>query len=97
MQSVTINPMITSLATRWSNWQSDFKMHLTANGITDPKENVHYCYTKLDREFEKPQKIRRYEMYRFRQTTQEDNEKDNEDDEATNNVRNVCEFADVDF
>ena len=83
------------------------------------KENVQYCYTKLDREFEKflnkslrqertkqklkahfdPQKNRRYEVYRFRQTNQEDNynEKDNEDNEATNNVRNICEFADVDF
>ena len=46
MQSVTINPMPefspdaqigTSLATRWSNWQSDFEMYLTASGVTDPK------------------------------------------------------------
>ena len=46
MQSVTINPMPefspdakigTSLATRWSNWQSDFEMYLTASGITNPK------------------------------------------------------------
>ena len=44
--SVTINPMPelspdvkigTSLMTRWSNWQSDFEMYLTASGITDPK------------------------------------------------------------
>ena len=46
MQSVTINPMPefspdvkigTSLATRWSNWQADFEMYLTASGIIDPK------------------------------------------------------------
>ncbi len=46
IQSVTINPMPefspdakigTSLATRWSNWQSDFETYLTASGITDPK------------------------------------------------------------
>ena len=46
MQSVTIYPMPefspdakigTSLATRWSNWESDFEMYLTASGITDPK------------------------------------------------------------
>ncbi len=45
MQSIAITPkpefcpdtkVDTNIATKWNNWQSDFKMYITASGITDP-------------------------------------------------------------
>jgi len=132
MQSVTINPMPefspdakigTSLATRWSNWQSDFEMYLTASGITDPKrkralllyqagprvreifkqipetgtdEDYDIAKQKLKAYFD-PQKNRRYEVYRFRQTTQEDNETLDQFHTKLRTMSETCEFADVDF
>ena len=132
MQSVTINPMPefspdakigTSLATRWSNWQSDFEMYLTASGITDPKrkralllyqagarvreifkqipetgtdEDYEIAKQKLKAYFD-PQKNRRYEVYRFRQTTQEDNETLDQFHTKLRTMSETCEFADVDF
>ena len=132
MQSVTINPMPefspdakigTSLATRWSNWQADFEMYLTASGIIDPKrkralllyqagprvreifkqipetgtdEDYEVAKQKLKAYFD-PQKNRRYEVYRFRQTTQEDNETLDQFHTRLRTMSETCEFANVDF
>ena len=113
----------TSLATRWSNWQSDFEMYLTASGITDPKqkralllyqagarvreifkqipetgtdEDYEIAKQKLKAYFD-PQKNRRYEVYRFRQTTEEDNETLDQFHTKLTTMSETCEFADVDF
>lgn len=132
MQSVTINPMPefspdakvgTSLATRWTNWQSDFEMFLTASGITDPKRkralllyqagprvreifkqipergtdaDYDIAKQKLKAYFD-PQKNRRYEVYRFRQTTQEPNETLDQFHTKLRTMAATCEFADEEF
>ena len=132
MQSVAINPLPefspdakigTSLATRWSNWRSDFEMYLIASGITDPKrkralllyqagprvreifKQIPETGTDADYEIAKqklkqyfdPQKNRRYEVYRFRQTTQGDNETLDQLHKKLRTMSETCEFADVDF
>ena len=33
-----------SVAPKWKLWVSDFKIILVANDITDPKNNVPYCF-----------------------------------------------------
>ena len=113
----------TSLATRWSNWQADFEMYLTASGIIDPKrkralllyqagprvreifkqipetgadEDYEVAKQKLKAYFD-PQKNRRYEVYRFRQTTQEDNETLDQFHTRIRTMSETCEFANVDF
>ncbi len=44
-----------------------------------------------------PQKNRRYEAYRFRQTTQEDNETLEQFHTRLRTMSETCEFANVDF
>ena len=112
----------TSLATRRSNWQSNFEMYLTASGITDPERNralllyqagpgvrailkqIPEIGTDEDYGIAKeklkayfyPQKNFRYTVYRFRQTTQE-NETLDQFHTKQRTLSETCEFAHVDF
>ena len=63
---------------------------------TGTDEDYDIAKQKLKAYFD-PQKNRRYEVYRFRQTTQEDNETLDQFHTKLRTMSETCEFADVEF